>query len=205
MKIVFISDTHREENKVKIPECDILIHAGDFDIRDLEDLERLNGWFYNQPAKRIVWIGGNHDFYLEKISKESIQVIVNSAIYLENSSVIIEGLKIWGTPYSVQYENWAYMLNDNALREIWKMIPDDTDIVISHSPPHGILDLTDGGCNAGSLSLLNRIKEIKPKLHVFAHIHEGYGKYTDYVTDFINASQMSSTYDLENKPIILEI
>ena len=206
MKIVAISDTHMQESSVKIPECDILIHAGDFDIRTLDHLEQVNAWFYNQPAKHKICIGGNHDFYLEKLNYNSICDILNSCHYLYNNSIEIEGLKIWGSPYSPIFHDWAFMLPENKLANIWAKIPNDTDVVVTHSPPFGILDLVDiGNRHTGSFSLLERIKEIKPRLHIFGHIHESYGLYTDYKTDFINASQMTSTYKLENEPIVLEI
>ena len=209
MKLCLISDSHAEESNIKIPECDLLICAEDYDIRTLDHLEQLNGWFYNQPAKKIVWIAGNHDFYCEKILKESINEIVNNAIYLENDSVTINGLKIWGSPYSVIFHNQAFMLPDNELAKIWAKIPSDTDIVITHGPPYGILDqvcVASGNFkeNAGSPSLRNKIKEIKPKYFICGHIHSAYGTYTDENIIYINASLMNDNYDVINKPTIID-
>jgi len=207
MKIVCIADTHMQESSVKIPECDILIHAGDCDIRTLDQLEKLNAWFYNQPAKYKIFVAGNHDFYLEKLNYHSVCDILNSCHYLFNNSIEINGLKIWGSPYSPKFNDWAFMMSSMNLSDfIWSKIPEDSDIIITHCPPWGIMDLTDiGNYHTGCPGLSKKIKEIQPKLHIFGHIHEGYGKYTDYKTDFINASQMTSTYKLENKPIELEL
>jgi len=206
MKIVAISDTHFNENNIKIPNCDILICAGDYDIRTINHLEQLNWWFATLPASYIIFIGGNHDVYLERIKKEMVKKVVNNAIYLENETITIEGIKIWGSPYSLPFNDWAFMKEEKELEKIYSKIPKDVDIILTHTPPYGILDLTEiGNHHIGSFSLLNRIKEIKPKYNIFGHCHEGYGKYTDYTTDFINASQVTSTYKLENKPIELEI
>jgi len=206
MKIVAISDTHMEESRVIIPKCDLLIHTGDCDIRTLDHLKQLNSWFYNQPAKYKIFVAGNHDFYLERLNYHMVCDILHNCYYLFNNSIEIEGLKIWGSPYSPKFNNWAFMLDEEGLSKIYSKIPEETDIVLSHAPPYGILDETDFcQTHAGSVSLLKKIKEIQPKLHIFGHIHEGYGKYTDYKTDYINASQMTSTYKLENKPIELTI
>jgi len=209
MRIVAISDTHMEESKVQIPECDLLIHAGDFDLRTLDHLEQLNDWFYNQPAKKIVWIAGNHDFYCEKLDEYSINEIVNCATYLENNSVTINGIKIWGSPYSVIFHNWAFMLPDNELAKIWATIPKDTDIVITHGPSYGILDQVcfangDFKENVGSISLREKIKEIQPTHFVCGHIHSARGIYQDAHTVYINASLMNDYYKLENEPIIID-
>jgi len=206
-KIVCISDTHTKEDLVKIPECDILIHSGDCDIRSLEDLEKLNDWFGKQPAKFKIFVAGNHDFFLEKLNYHNACDILNNCYYLYNNWIIINGLKIWGSPYTPRFKDWAFMADSMWLSDfIWKKIPADTDIVITHGPPWGIMDLTGiGNHHVGCPGLLKQIKKIQPKLHIFGHIHECYGEYTDYKTDFINASQMTDTYKLENQPIIWEM
>ena len=206
MKIVCVADTHMEENKIDIPECDILIYAGDNDIRTLNHLEQLNRWFYNQSAKHKICVGGNHDFYLEKLNYHMVCDILNNCNYLFNNSIKVEGLKIWGSPYSPLFNDWAFMRPDHGLANIWAKIPEDTDIVVTHCPPYEILDKVEiGNRNVGSFSLLERIKKIKPKLHVFGHIHECYGIYKDTNTIYVNASQMTSTYQLENETIVIEI
>jgi len=94
-KIIIISDTHRRENEVKLPEGDILIHAGDFDIRSVEDLTNVNAWFGKQQFKHKITIVRNHDLYCEKLNPFMIEEILTNVIYLHNNSVEIEGIKIW--------------------------------------------------------------------------------------------------------------
>lgn len=206
MKLVCISDTHMQESNVKIPPCDILIHAGDYDIRTLDHLEQLNAWFYNQPAKHKICIAGNHDFYFQKLHSNMIQDILNNTIYLENSSVTINGIKFWGSPYTHIFNQWAFMLPGDELKKIWEKIPDDIDVIITHGPPYGILDYVEfSKQNVGCPHLRDRIKEIKPKYHICGHIHGSYGIYQDEYTTYVNASLMNEDYDLVNNPIILEI
>ena len=212
MRICCISDTHRSEHLVEIPKCDLLLHAGDFDLYDLNDCEILNRYFgiWKEKAKNIVFCAGNHDFYCQKIHPNFIQEVINNAIYLQDSSVTINGLKIYASPWSPIFGNWAFMLPGDELKKKWEQISKDTDILLTHAPPYGILDNVlrangDLGENVGCPHLRDKVKEIQPKLHVFGHIHGSYGKYTDYKTNYINASLMNEAYELANKPIILEI
>jgi len=206
MKIVCISDLHCAEHLLELPEGDILISAGDYDIRNLNDLEYMNRWFGKQDFKKMVIINGNHDLFSEKCSKEIIQSILTNVIYLENSSVTIKGIKIWGSPFTSTFYDWAYMLPGDELKKIWATIPDNTDIIITHGPPLGICDYVEyTKQNVGCPHLRDRIKEIKPKYHIFGHIHCGYGIYQDEHTTYVNASLMNENYDLTNEPIILEI
>lgn len=212
IKIVTLADTHMEENKVEIPECDLLICAGDYDIRTFDHLEQLNNLFYiwKEKANHIIAIGGNHDFYLEKLNYHSACDILNCCTYLFNNSVEIKGLKIWGSPFSLPFYQWAFMKRETELAKIYAKIPNDTDIIISHSPPNGILDQVyyPNGTfkeNTGSIALRDRIKEIKPKLVVCGHIHCARGIYQDEHTTYVNCSLMDDYYQLNNKPIVLEI
>ena len=207
MKLVCISDTHTKENKLKLPAGDILIHAGDSEIRSLEELELMNTWFGKQDFKYKILIMGNHDLYSEKLSKESLETILTNVIYLENSSVTIEGIKFWGSPYSPIFQDWSYMAHGERLNEIWNTIPEDTDVVITHCPPYTILDYVAIGYfhHVGCPYLRKRIKKIKPKYHIFGHIHDSHGVYQDKYTTYINASLLDDCYQLVYKPIIVDI
>lgn len=209
MKIVIISDTHTQEEKVKLPEGDILIHAGDYDIRNLEQLEKLNSWFGKQNFKHKICIAGNHDFYLESLPDESAETILTNVHYLENSSVTIEGIKFWGSPYTPIFHDWAFMMESEMLRENWEEIPNDSDIVITHGPAYGINDQLrkangDLGMNVGCPYLRERLKEVKPKYHICGHIHEAYGIYKDANTVYINASLLDEMYHMGNEPIVID-
>ncbi len=202
-KIVCISDTHRQ-CPMDLPKGDILIHAGDFDIRDEFELNHTINWFIAVDFKTIVFIGGNHDIYLEQLFKVGIMPkMPNNVHYLMNNSIVVNNIKIWGSPFSPQFGNWAFMGHLEELNKIWQTIPEDTDIVITHCPPFGINDQARG-ISQGCPSLRNKIKEIKPKLHCHAHIHEGYGVYQDEHTTYINASLMDEFYNMINKPVEIE-
>lgn len=208
MKVIAISDSHGQEHKIIIPKCDLLIHAGDCDINTLEDLEKLNMWFGKQPVKLKIFVAGNHDFYLEKLHPNMTQEILTNAIYLQDSFIKINQFKIYGTPWCPRFNDWAFMRDSNFLKEKWKLIPDDTNILITHAPPFGILDQKrkangDLGESLGCPFLRNRVKEINPKIYIFGHIHEAYGKYTDYKTDYYNVSVLDEYYELTNKYSII--
>ena len=179
-KIVCVSDTHRKEYALHLPKGDILIHTGDFDIRDEFDLNYILNWLSGLNFKHIVFIGGNHDLHFEQLFNAEIEPIMPKNIhYLLNSSIEIEGIKIWG------------------------LIPSDTDIVITHCNPFGINDVVRG-ISQGCPALRNKIKEIKPKFHISGHIHEGYGVYQDKNTTYVNASVLDEFYDMTNKPIVID-
>ena len=190
MKIICISDTHNQHKNLTVPDGDLLIHAGDITSNgDKEDLIKFNNWLGNLPHKHKMVIAGNHDFYAESHPEETKQILSN-AIYLNDSGVFIEGLNIWGSPISPSFQHWAFMKNRGEdIRKHWEMIPKNTDILITHCPPFGILDKTDSGKNGGCEDLLEIIQtKIKPRLHVFGHTHEAYGQTQIADTQYVNAS-----------------
>lgn len=210
MRLVLTSDTHTKENLLELPDGDVLIHCGDFDLRHLVDINALEDWFSNLPHKHKLWIAGNHDFYPEGFSKEIFKIMVNFSTYLQDDEVVIEGIKFYGFPWTPIFNDWSFMLNESRMKEKVKEIPKDTDVLISHGPCYGILDQlrkANGtfGESVGSIPLRDRVKEIKPSIHVFGHIHEGYGKYTDYKTNYFNVSHMDEFYQPTNKPMVVDI
>jgi Icc-related predicted phosphoesterase len=200
-KIVVISDLHRAEKKVPAIKGDILICTGDLGILDEYDLNWILDWFTSLNFKYAVWIGGNHDRYLEELWRAKIEpVMPNNIHYLMNNQVTVNGIKFWGSPFSPMYNQWHFMDFLPGLKKIWTTIPQDTDIVLTHCPPFGINDQVNG-ISQGCPALRDKIKEIKPKYHIFGHIHEGYGIYCDENTTYINASLMDGYYDMTNDPI----
>jgi Icc-related predicted phosphoesterase len=194
MRIVCISDTHNLHNQLEVPDGDILIHAGDISaIGEREDIINFNLWLGQLPHKYKIVIAGNHDFYFENEPIEAKELLSN-AIYLNDSGVEIEGLKratfrIWGSPISPEFHDWAFnRKRGQEIRNHWEKIPENTDILITHCPPFGILDKTNDGKNEGCKDLLEIVSQIKPRLHIFGHIHEAYGQTKNGETFFINAS-----------------
>lgn len=203
VKICVFSDTHNTHRRLKIPKCDILIFGGDAGIISYKHLEDFNNWIGEQSAIHKIFVAGNHDRYLEEIGRDDCKLFFTNAIYLENASVQIEGIKIWGSPYSVIFGNWSFMADSDYLKHIWEYIPKNTDIVISHGPAFGILDVV-GWKSQGCPELRKVIDEIKPRIHVSAHIHEEYGVFKREFTEHINGSIMDETYQPINDPIVFE-
>jgi Icc-related predicted phosphoesterase len=185
---------------------DLLIVAGDVQ-RNLLHASYLNfcDWFSEQKYKKKVFIAGNHDMSLAVLDRAITSI--EGCDYLQDSNTEFEGLKIWGSPWVRGFGNWnvhakAFCVeNDKELSRKWEMIPDDTDILITHSPPIGILDMDLHYEQCGSPSLAKKIEKIAPKLHVFGHIHESYGIFESSTTKFVNAALMNENYKPLNKPL----
>jgi len=214
MDITFISDTHGLHRKVKIEPCDILVHSGDFmggnSLWEFEDFLR---WLKDQPAKDKVLIAGNHDRCLEETNgfcRQRIQDIVPSATYLEDSGATINGLKFWGSPVTPRFYNWAFNRDRGPeINRHWDMIPSGIDIIVTHGPPFGILDLANDWANdhLGCEDLFHAVDRVEPKIHCFGHIHGSGGKsiVANNGTLFINAAIVDEDYKPVNKPIVITI
>jgi len=207
MKIVAISDTHGLHNQLALPEGDMLIHAGDVSAMGRErEVKDFINWFANQPFQHKVFIAGNHDFLFENDPELATSYIPENVIYLNDSGVTIEGLNIWGSPIQPWFFDWAFNRQRGAeIEKHWQLIPDNTDILITHGPPLNIRDLTLSGENVGCESLLNKVQEVKPRYHIFGHIHEAYGVSQQPDTSYINASVVNRNYVVVNSPVLFEV
>ncbi len=210
MRIVCISDTHNCHDQINVPDGDILIHAGDATtVGNVEQIKAFNRWFANLPHKHKVFIAGNHDWLFENDNNFARSLLDKSIVYLQDSFVEIDGLKIYGSPWQPRFYDWAFNLNRGAeLAEKWKLIPHDTDILITHGPPFGILDEVPRKYfveNTGCEELRKVVETIKPKLHIFGHIHCGYGQTEQFGVKFVNASTCDEEYNPTQPPIIVEI
>jgi Icc-related predicted phosphoesterase len=206
MKIVCISDTHGLHEQVSIPEGDILLHAGDISKRGKEhEVVNFNHWLATLPHPHKVIIAGNHDFIFEQ-NPTLAQSLITNAIYLNDSMIEINGLKIWGSPISPWFHDWAFnRKRGNEIKKHWDLIPAEIDILITHGPPLGILDYTASGRTVGCEELAKTIIKIKPKIHLFGHIHESYGIVEVNQTTFINASILDLNYKVVNQAVVIEI
>lgn len=211
MKVVLISDTHGAHRCVEVPKGEILIHAGDSmsDGWDWNELKDFIQWYGEQPHKHKILIAGNHDWLFEKYPEE-VQTMCrdNGIIYLFDSSVSIGKLKIYGSPWQPEFCNWAFNVPRGIqIQHKWKLIPDDVDILVTHGPPYGKRDWVHSvrrPQNLGCLELANKVEEVKPLLHVFGHIHGGYG-ITEGSTIFVNAAIMDESYRPVNKPTVITL
>lgn len=209
MKICIISDTHNKHKQLTLPPADTIIHCGDFtSIGKEHEIRNFFKWYSNlNQYKNKIIIAGNHDMLFNFSHSWAKTLVPKNVHYLEDSEVIIDGIKFYGTPVSKVFGNWAFMMPEERLAKYYAAIPDDIDVLITHNPPHSILDITNNdNSSAGSPSLFyESINRVKPKFHCFGHIHEGYGiKIINDIT-FINASNLNSNYDCVNEPILIEI
>ena len=211
MQLHIISDTHTKHRELNLPGGDVLIHAGDImgSGYGLDDIIDFLDWFEVQDYKHKIFIAGNHDRIFED-NPEGMKLVLDvypTINYLQDSEVIIEGIKFYGSPWTPEFMGWAFALpkNDNMTsEERFAMIPDDVDVMISHGPAFGKLDQVDNlgtlGEHLGCPSLAKRIEEIKPKVHICGHIHSGNGVLDGYgeVTTHINASCLGEDYNFRN-------
>jgi len=178
MKIVAVSDLHNI--RPSLPDGDILVIAGDATMSGTHsEITEFGRWLHkiNHKFEYVLFTPGNHDFYFERWQKESI-VIDENIFFVINDTVRINGINFWLSPYSNQFGAWAFMKREENLTKIWSQIPGDTDVIVTHGPPKNVQDFTIGNVNVGSRSLLEKALEIKPKYHIFGHIHEAYGQST---------------------------
>jgi Icc-related predicted phosphoesterase len=227
MKIDCIADLHGY--KPKLTGGDLLIIAGDLTARDTkEEIDEFDDWLYKQKYKKKIFIAGNHDNNLvgetPKIYKATFTNELSNSIrsfekfeYLCDSGTEFEGLKIWGSPWSLLFDKInpkckAFTGTEEDLEKKFDIIPEDVNILITHTPPYGMLDNTVDGVWAGSMSLLHRMLDLKPGkllLHCFGHIHEARGNFkstyqdTQYIS--ANCSLVNERYKHVHKPFSIEI
>lgn len=214
MKICMISDTHEQHDKVSIPECDLLIHAGDITGRGaLGKLSAFNDWLAglltDGTVGEAVLIAGNHDLSLEdEDNKEAAEGILKAGTYLNGSMAYVgpgAGKCIYGIPQQLRFCDWAFNTDETDLERRFNLIPDGVDILVTHGPPHGVLDKNQRGINCGSVALYNWINKYQPRLVVTGHIHEGYGIAMVGNTLVVNASTCTADYKPTNQPIVLQL
>jgi len=222
-RFVCISDTHEQHDTLEIPDGDVLLHGGDITYTgELKAIQDFSNWLAQLPHPHKVVIAGNHDVtfeleYYKKFGKRYHDVpypdngaqckkALTNCHYLEDQEIVINDIRIWGSPWQPEFCNWAFNLNrGEELRKKWELIPEGIDILITHGPPLGHGDLCYDDRSVGCEDLLEKISEIKPKVHLFGHIHEGRGiSYNDH-TCFINACSVNFSYAPVNKAIIFDL
>lgn len=182
MKIWHISDTHCLHDQLICPEnIDIIIHSGDATnkrdpVQNLPEAISFLDWYSKIPVKYKIYVPGNHDTSVASRLVTPNQIKDMGITYLEDDEVIIEGYKIYGSPWVPTYGDWSFMTRRDKIYRKWLGIPQDTDVLVTHGPPQGILDLSENRQNevelCGDKSLLKAVLNINPKLHCFGHIHD---------------------------------
>lgn len=209
MRLVMLSDTHTMHDQVKVPDGDVIIHAGDLTYAGKRSqwVSALE-WLGNLPHKHKIYIAGNHDFASDHFCRS-----VGNIYYLNNSGVTIEGHTFWGSPITPTFGRWAHMCDPEIIDEYWDMIPANTEVLITHGPPWGMLDESGLPYSRGHLgceTLHDAVFErVRPKIHVFGHIHGGYGRKErsdgESGPEFYNASVTNEAYEVVNKPWVVDL
>ena len=198
MRLLHLSDTHSKHYLLKnLPQADVIVHSGDasFSGSENEVLDFLN-WFCDLDYPHKIYIAGNHD---DCLYGERIEGLDENCYYLCHSGVEIDGVKFWGVPLFI-----GDALKEGRTEQIMAKIPENTDVLISHSPPYGILDFDDN-INYGCPDLLKVVERISPRYHLFGHIHANHGIKKIGQTTFVNSAIMNGFYEFVNKPFLLEI
>lgn len=207
MKIVTFSDTHGQHASVRLTKFlfdnagDLLLFAGDLQANHFDDGKSFVKWLASLPYKHKICVFGNHDGNYEYTLEEANKY--DNIKFLMNESINIDGINIFGSPNSVLFMDWYFMYPDNELKDIYEKIPNNTNILLTHTPPFQILDETFDKYNAGSKSLLDRISELNElKYNIFGHIHECYGDSRYGKPRYINSSVLDYKYRMVNEPIV---
>jgi Icc-related predicted phosphoesterase len=216
-RLTFISDSHTKHDKLNgfLPGGDLLLCAGDISSRGyITELENFFKWFdgiNNYDTK--VFIAGNHDFGFQDENEKVKGLLTGykTIDYLQDERMDLfdeedQQLVIYGSPWQPEFHNWAFNLpRGEKIKEKWDLIPNDVDILITHGPPFSKLDYVPyNNINVGCEELLLKVQQIKPKIHLFGHIHEGSGYVFDGNTHYINAAVLNGRYEFRNKPITVD-
>jgi len=207
IRLVCIGDTHSLHWHMTVPEGDILIHAGDLtNVGDIRDVYDFNDFLGELPHPYKIVIAGNHDFCFESDSQRCRKILTN-AVYLQDEAVTLHGITFYGSPWQPEFQEWSFNLpRGKALKEKWDMIPNDTDVLITHGPPADTLDSVRGdNLPLGCVDLKEAVERVRPSLHVFGHIHSAYGIRRRWNTTYVNCSLVGDHNTIrENHPVVFD-
>lgn len=211
MRIVAVADTHLFHSDLAVPEGDVFIHAGDLCRRGSPDeLEIAGRWLSSLPHQTRIVVAGNHDWEFVKNPDAARRLLGPGVIYLQDSGIVVNGVRFWGSPWQPAFNDWAFNLpRGERLREKWALIPAQTDVLVTHGPPHGIGDGTGaeddgagyGAHRSGCEALRARVAEVQPLLHLFGHIHDSGGVWSVGPTVFANVT----TWECERAPTVIDL
>ncbi len=206
MKIAIFSDTHTSHREIKVPDADLLIFAGDMThCRTDKEVADFNAFLGNLQHRYKIVVAGNHDHKLT-VDPEKAKLRLSEAIYLQDEAVVVEGIRIYGAPWNPLFNDYACdafaLPRGKVLKKKWDMIPPDIDILVTHTPPSGILD-RNGPVSHGCTDLAAAVVARKPRYHIFGHIHNRHGAVKHGETWYINANVQGKGGVLRS-PLLLE-
>jgi len=204
LRIVCLSDTHNRHAELVVPDGDVLLHAGDFTGRGTErEVATFGEFLARLPHAHKVVVAGNHDFLFESDPARARELL-GEVTYLQDEGATIAGLSVWGSPWQPWFYDWAFNLpRGPALAERWSLVPEGTDVLVTHGPPKGILDRTSSGLEVGCEELLKARDRIRPRLHLFGHIHEAYGTAAGAILS-VNGCNCNLRYRARNPPVVVD-
>ena len=210
MRFVCVSDTHGRHNDVAVPGGDVLIHAGDFtESGHPGEVDLFLAWLATLPHKRKILVAGNHEFWVEEHECRFRQqvALVPDLHYLQDSGVVIDGVKYWGSPVTPRYFDWAFNRDRGAdIRRHWALISPATQVLVTHAPPFGIGDTNRDGSNEGCTDLLEAVASLPDlRLHVFGHIHPGRGVYSRSHRVHVNACVLDACNCASNGAQVVDV
>jgi predicted phosphohydrolase len=206
LRLVCLSDTHNKHARIAIPDGDVLLHAGDFTGRGgAAEVEAFGVFLAGLPHRHKVVIAGNHDFLFQR-EPERARALLGGATYLEDSGVTLDGIRFWGSPWQPWFHDWAFNLpRGEPLAEKWALVPAGVDVLVTHGPPHGVLDRTFVGERVGCEELSRALERIRPRLHLFGHIHEAHGVARSGDRLSVNACNCDLLYRPVRPPFVIDI
>jgi Icc-related predicted phosphoesterase len=211
LEVTFISDTHGRHESIQVPGGDIIFHTGDHSSTGSQlEIENFLRWYSQLPYKHKVFIAGNHDIDFENNPVQTRDLVSKYDVtYLQDSSVEIEGLKIYGSPWQPRFFDWAFNIDRNSdqMDQVWSKIPEGVDVLLTHGPGWGYLDMVIGrdenlGCELLAKHVTQRVK---PLIHACGHIHTGRGYKFDTQTHFINSAVLDERYRVKFDPIFMTL
>ncbi len=205
MRLICLADTHNKHHDIAIPKGDVLIHAGDCtDGGTRNETEDFLEWFSGQPHKHKILVPGNHDFYFEK--PENIKNVPENILLLIDRGIEIEGKLIWGSPFTPGTVNWAFSRERGAeIKKHWNLIPKNTNILITHTPPYGILDEIRSGIKLGCEELSENLNFVQLTHHFFGHIHHAAGSISRGGIQYYNLSLLDERFRIMHSPKVVDL
>ena len=202
MRIVVVADTHLFHGDLVVPEGDVFVHAGDLCRGgELGELREAAAWIRSLPHAHKVIVAGNHDWAFVR-DPTAARALLGDIVYLEDDGALIGGLRFWGSPWQPAFHDWAFNLpRGAALAAVWAKIPAGLDVLVTHGPPEGIGDESPIGGRAGCADLRRRVAEVRPRLHLFGHIHQDGGTWREHDTTFVNAT----TWECERAATVIDL
>ena len=213
MRIVAFSDGHQFWDKIQLPDGDVLVFAGDACGSGKIAQYAAFVEFIKKQAPRykaVIVVAGNHDRCVQDLGKAYVRAWLSrdapNVHYLQDEELVVDGVKFYGSPWTPEFGGWSFALRGPThAKNVWANIPQDTQVLITHGPAHGILDRTIYGDLAGCQELFLRICDVLPKVHIFGHIHETYGFQEVAGVKHYNVSVCTVRYSPDNPATIIDL